>query len=73
MLLLVQELFSLLVFGRSSETGYKHFNAWLRNSSRLFQDFCVTKPSREGQVLHGAPKIFGLVIQKGQAQQCCPV
>lgn len=42
---LLQELFSLPAFGRS-ETGYKHFNAWLGNSSRLFQGFYITKPGR---------------------------
>lgn len=66
---LLQELFSLPVFGRS-ETGYKYFNVWLGKSSRFFKGFYVTKPSREEQVPHGGPKISGPVIQKGQAQQC---
>lgn len=69
-LLLLQKLFSLPGFGRS-ETIYKCWNnIWLRNSSRLSQDFCVTKPSGEGQVPHRAPKISSPVRQKGQAQQC---
>lgn len=73
MLSLLQEWFSLSGFGRS-ETVYKCWNnVWLRNSSRLFQGFCVTKLSKEMQVPHGAPKISIPVAQKGEAQQCWPL
>lgn len=64
MLWLLQELFSLLGSGRN-ETGYKHFNIWLGNSSRSFRGFYVSKPGSTGSPCGSQ----SLVIQKGRAEQ----